>query len=151
MQALRLKICDSHLTCKVANEFLNVHERVEVAEWNERWSPPFPCCPVSFQCPWKKILIDLRFAIFFQNSFITDHLRTTALWVKLHAATLRQNAQENVKCTGKKQTETFSYKHHVDSTLKQRGNGRFHVVSTWNPRGGFVEFKWKLGFHANWI
>ena len=23
--------------------------------------------------------------------------------------------------------------HHVDSTLKQRGNGRFHVVSTWNP------------------
>ena len=28
--------------------------------------------------------------------------------------------------------------HHVDSTLKQRGNGCFHVVSTWNPRGGFV-------------
>ena len=22
--------------------------------------------------------------------------------------------------------------HHVDSTLKRRGNGRFHVVSTWN-------------------
>ena len=30
--------------------------------------------------------------------------------------------------------------HHVDSTLKQRGNGRFHVVSTWNPRGVFVGF-----------
>ena len=28
--------------------------------------------------------------------------------------------------------------HHVDSTLKRRGNGRFHVVSTWNPRGVFV-------------
>ena len=28
--------------------------------------------------------------------------------------------------------------HHVDSTLKQRGNDRFHVVSTWNPRGVFV-------------
>ena len=27
---------------------------------------------------------------------------------------------------------------HVDSTLKQRGNGRFHVVSTWNSRGVFV-------------
>ena len=27
---------------------------------------------------------------------------------------------------------------HVDSTLKRRGNGRFHVVSTWNPRGVFV-------------
>ena len=28
--------------------------------------------------------------------------------------------------------------HHVDSTLKRCGNGRFHVVSTWNPRGVFV-------------
>ena len=28
--------------------------------------------------------------------------------------------------------------HHVDSTLKRRGNGRFYVVSTWNPRGVFV-------------
>ena len=28
--------------------------------------------------------------------------------------------------------------HHVDSTLKRRRNGRFHVVSTWNPRGVFV-------------
>ena len=37
---------DSHLTCKVANKCLNVRERVEVAEWNKRWSPPFPGCPV---------------------------------------------------------------------------------------------------------
>ena len=29
--------------------------------------------------------------------------------------------------------------HHVDSTLKRRGNGRFHVVSTWNRRGVFAE------------
>ena len=28
--------------------------------------------------------------------------------------------------------------HHVDSTLKRRGNSRFHVVSTWNPRGVFA-------------
>ena len=28
--------------------------------------------------------------------------------------------------------------HQADSTLKRRGNGRFHVVSTWNPRGVFV-------------
>ena len=27
---------------------------------------------------------------------------------------------------------------HVNSTLKRRGNGRFHVVLTWNPRGVFV-------------
>ena len=26
----------------------------------------------------------------------------------------------------------------MDSTLKRRGNGRFHVVSTWNPREVFV-------------
>ena len=28
--------------------------------------------------------------------------------------------------------------YHVDFTLKRCGNGRFHVVSTWNPRGVFV-------------
>ena len=26
----------------------------------------------------------------------------------------------------------------MDSTLKRRGNGRFYVVSTWNPRGVFL-------------
>ena len=31
--------------------------------------------------------------------------------------------------------------HHVDSTLKRRGNDRFRVVSTWNPRGVFVGFR----------
>ena len=28
--------------------------------------------------------------------------------------------------------------HHVHSTLKRCGNGRFHVVSTWNTHGVFV-------------
>ena len=28
--------------------------------------------------------------------------------------------------------------HHVDFTLKRRGNGRFYVVSTLNPRGVFI-------------
>ena len=28
---------------------------------------------------------------------------------------------------------------HVYSTLKRHGNSRFHVVSTWNTRGVFVE------------
>ena len=35
VRALRLKICDSHLTCKVANKCLNARERVEVIEWNK--------------------------------------------------------------------------------------------------------------------
>ena len=30
--------------------------------------------------------------------------------------------------------------HHVYSTLKRRGSGRFHVVSTWNTRGMFVGY-----------
>ena len=33
---MRLKICDSNLTCKVANKCLNVRERVEVVEWNKK-------------------------------------------------------------------------------------------------------------------
>ena len=32
---MRLKICDGHLTCKVANKCLDVRERVEVVEWNK--------------------------------------------------------------------------------------------------------------------
>ena len=53
-----IKICDSHLTCKVANKCLNVRERVEVVERNKRRPPPFPCWPVSRQCSWKKNLIE---------------------------------------------------------------------------------------------
>ena len=41
-----------------------------------------------------------------------------------------------LKCDN--QTITVLQTHHVDSTLKRRGNDCFHVVSTWNPRGVFV-------------
>ena len=51
-----MKIRDSHLTCKAANKCLHFRERVEVVEWNKRWSPPFPCCSVSCQCLCKKTL-----------------------------------------------------------------------------------------------
>ena len=50
VQLVRLKICDSNLTCKVVKKCLNFRERVEVIEWNKRWFPPIPCCPVSRQC-----------------------------------------------------------------------------------------------------
>ena len=66
---MQLKICDSHLTCKVANKCLNVRERVELVEWNKRWSPPFPYCPVSCQSPWKKTLIEKK--LFYQLSTCT--------------------------------------------------------------------------------
>ena len=43
----------------------------------KRWSPPFPCCPVSCQCPWKKTLIEKKkknqkqqFAHVLLNSFV---------------------------------------------------------------------------------
>ena len=54
MQEMRLKTCDRHLTCKVTNKCLNVCERVEVVERNKRWSPSFPCSPVSRQNPDRK-------------------------------------------------------------------------------------------------
>ena len=73
---MRLKICDSHLTCKVANKFLNVCEWVEVVEWNKRWSPPFPCCSVSCQClkenPYRKKK---------QFSLLTSYLATKTSWL----------------------------------------------------------------------
>ena len=53
-----IKICDSHLTWKAANKYLNVSGQVEVVECNKRWFPPFSCCPVSRQYPWKKTLIE---------------------------------------------------------------------------------------------
>ena len=40
MQAVGLKICDNHLTCKVADICVNVREWVEVVEWNK--DGPFP-------------------------------------------------------------------------------------------------------------
>ena len=62
---MRLKVCDSHLTCKVENKCLNVRQRVEVVDWNRIWSPPFPGWPVIRQCPWQKSLrekkVDLKF------------------------------------------------------------------------------------------
>ena len=44
----------------------------------------------------------------------------------------------NVLIFGKFSTSTLQT-HHVDSTVKRRGNGRFHVTSTWNPRGVLPE------------
>ena len=41
--ALQLVRETKHLTCKVANKCLNVHEWVGVVKWNESWPPPFPC------------------------------------------------------------------------------------------------------------
>ena len=57
---MQLKMCDSHLTCKVSSKCLNVCELVGVVEWNKRWFPYFPCCPVSRQCPSKKTLLEKK-------------------------------------------------------------------------------------------
>ena len=40
--------------------------------------------------------------------------------------------------------------HHAYSTLKRRGNGRFHVVSTWNIRCVFVGTQHEM-FHKQVI
>ena len=52
----------------------------------------------------------------FVGSFILD------VWLDSECATARPLKQA----------------YHMDSTLKRRGNSRFHVVSTWNPRSVFV-------------
>ena len=60
---------------------------------------------------------------------------------------LRASSENVTKSAKKKKTadlvistgeNTSLQTHHVNSTLKRRGNGRFHVVSTWNSRGVFV-------------
>ena len=75
IQALRLKICDSHLTCKAANKCLNVLEQVGVVEWNKMVpSLPLLSCELSVsvkenpdrkkKCLGNKILPDMYSHIF---------------------------------------------------------------------------------------
>ena len=73
---MRLKVCDSYLISKVVNKYLKVREWVEVVERNKRWSPLFPCCPVSRQCLWQKILIERKSIVAVpQSSFIMLELK----------------------------------------------------------------------------
>ena len=45
----------------------------------------------------------------------------------------------------------FRQPHHINSTLQRRGNGRFHVVSTWKTYGVFVELHVKGSYSRCWI
>ena len=54
---MKIKTRGSHLTCKVANKCLNVHEQAEVVGKSKRWSPPFLCSPVNRQYLRKKTVI----------------------------------------------------------------------------------------------
>ena len=45
LQAMRLKIHDSHLTCRVECKFLNVSEPVEEVERNKKMFPSLPLLP----------------------------------------------------------------------------------------------------------
>ena len=106
MQALRFIICNDHLTCKVANKCLNVCVRMEVVEWSKRWSPSFPCCPMSFHCPWKKTLIEKKQAnkqtskwislqIYGEICFLRDDWSQTTIWLIV----LFQAGQKFCKCS----------------------------------------------------
>ena len=55
--------------------------------------------------------------------------------IGINAAATPNAIMAGVSSSGKTALQT----HHVDSTLKQRGNGRFNVVSTWNPRDLFTD------------
>ena len=71
----------------------NVREWVEVVEWNRKRSPPFPCCPVSCQCLWKKALIEKKTTYFSCNGrwfkiFICNtHLQLFTTWGIITAVT----------------------------------------------------------------
>ena len=43
-------------------------------------------------------------------------------------------------------TSTSLQTHHVYSTSKRGGNYRFHVISTWNTHGVFIEIE-LIAFH----
>ena len=84
---------DSHLTCKVANKCLNVRQRVEVVERNKRWSPPFPCCPVSV----KKTLIEEKKKLCATSSVILLDLRSLVVHVQLLGAAHFQKTTTTTK------------------------------------------------------
>ena len=65
---------------------------------------------------------------------IAERIKGARRIIGINAAATPNAIMAGVSSSGKTALQT----HHVDSTLKQRGNGRFHVVSTWNPRGVFV-------------
>ena len=65
---------------------------------------------------------------------IAERIKGARRIIGINAAATPNAIMAGVSSSGKIALQT----HHVDSTLKQRGNGRFHVVSTWNPRGVFV-------------
>ena len=54
--------------------------------------------------------------------------------ISFHVSVSDVNLEKDVSVNSFPPVETRN----VDSTLKPRGNGRFFVVSTWNPRGVFV-------------
>ena len=56
LQAVRVKILDSHLTYKVANKFLNVRKRVGLKARNKDGLLPSAVCLVIPQCMWEKTL-----------------------------------------------------------------------------------------------
>ena len=49
-----------------------------MVEWNKRWSLPFPCCPVTRQCPWKKNP-DRKYIYIHISSLTSINLNITAV------------------------------------------------------------------------
>ena len=51
---MRSKIRGSHLTCKVTNKSLNVHEQAKVVERNPKMILSLLCSTVNRQCLWER-------------------------------------------------------------------------------------------------
>ena len=61
-QSGKYKRCNSKYVIVISHAKLQMNVWMSVSrwKWNKRWSPSFPCCPVSRQCPWKKTLIEKK-------------------------------------------------------------------------------------------
>ena len=47
-------------------------------EWKR--SPPFPCCPVSCPCPWRKTQIDKKYMYIYISLFNSHLIYTCQIW-----------------------------------------------------------------------
>ena len=122
---MRLKIYDSHLTCRDANKCLNVRERVEVLEWNKRWSLPSPIF-LWHLCPWKKSLIEKKVTIN-ENICFTDY---TSRIRHSHCSKL-----------------TVNWKNENDVTISDMTS----YVEFWRRFVSHVKFSYWSMFHVNTI
>ena len=129
-----------------ANKCLNVRERVELVEWNKRRSPPFPCYPVSRQCPWKKTSIEKNICSCWQ---VRDRLQISLLiWLEFKWIDYLLFPPEVIR-----KPIVFwgneSYLIHLNSLNIRNGIGKWSL--SWNMIKGTVKTKIRKTFTSAYL